>query len=200
MKKCLFAVLFALLLCAALPAAAVAEDSARLVLTVRVLAAAPADAPQETFTVVLGTEDPTAPLPDGAADGEYRLGIDGNSEKELPPLEFTRPGVWEYRLCQLRGEDKNRLYDGTVYALTVYAVYEGGALRAQAVLRREDSGEKAEAVFANGYKISLSDPPEPDGPGGDSIPRTGALWLPVPILLTVGGGLLLFGTGKRKKG
>ena len=51
-------------------------------------------------------------------------------------------------------------------------------------------------VITNTY--SGNSPINPDNPSGPKLPQTGQMWWPVPVLVTMGLALIIFGLWRRK--
>lgn len=108
----------------------------------------------EDYTIVLEAEDSSNPMPAGSSDGVYTTTVSGSDTTALETIEYTVPGIYEYKVYQQEGSADRWTYDDTVYEVTVYATNkEDGSegLDINAAIRKEGEDEKTEIVFVNVY-------------------------------------------------
>ena len=139
----------------------------------------------ENFTVVLAPDDVSYPMPAGSVDNAYTLKIAGAAKAEFPAIVFDHVGVYTYTVKQLAGTNKDCTYDSTVYNIKIFVTNaEEGGLEATMVVYSASDNEKTEILFHNKYKVV---PPTP------SIPQTGQITWPIPVLAAAGIALIAGG-------
>lgn len=120
----------------------------------------------EDFTVRLEALDAANPMPEGSVDGVYTMTVTGAGTASFPPITFTRVGIYEYRIYQVKGSNTDVIYDDTVYLLTIYVTNaeDGSGLELSAVLTPDDAATKdPSAAFTNVYP-SVDPDDEPHHP------------------------------------
>lgn len=118
------------------------------------------------FTVVLETaeEEPDNPVPE-----KTELTVKDAGTVQFGPIEYTRPGDYQYTIYQKGGNAANFTYDETVFHVTVRVVNdeESGGLKWEMWAVRDDSENKTETIrFENRYS-KPSDPGKEEKPGED---------------------------------
>ena len=117
--------------------------------------------PAPTFTVKLTSETKDAPMPADTADGVASFDVTGSGKNSFT-MEFSKLGVYIYKVSQEVGTDVNVVYDETEYTLYVYILAsEDGSLYSNVWLVNPATEEKQEGVlFTNkGKKPAKLDPP-----------------------------------------
>ena len=110
----------------------------------------------EEYSIVLKADDPSFPMPQGSAGGEYTVTITGEGEAEIPAINYERAGVYTYTISQTAGADETCDYDDTVYYLTVFVTNreDGDGLETSSVLHTGDKNDKHDsASFTNTYPV-----------------------------------------------
>ncbi len=156
--------------------------------------------PSETYTLQITAVNQT-PMPENDT-----LTIKGAGKAEFH-ITYTTVGVYQYKVTQdissLTGKSSGRgNYDESVYYVTVNVTYldDGGYGVTVAACKDSTSAQKSDIVFENSYTSVPSVTPTPTvqitGTGnntGSKLIQTGQLRWPIPVLLAVGGILLLRG-------
>jgi len=198
-KRMLSMVLTVMLLCMAASFPAMAEDVMTVAAEPKSIAIGTSmdldgtkPSPAETYEIVMKADKDGNPLPEGA-EGQYTLTITGEGRKNFPEMVYTKPGVYEYTIYQIPGDNKDCDYDDTVYHLTVTITNNGeGGFNAMAVLSVEGSEHKPdEAGFKNKYPVKEGD----DTPTG--VEDNWMLYLGCSVIL-LAVGIFLFIRIRRK--
>ncbi|MBQ6692091.1 MAG: hypothetical protein IJN00_02040, partial [Clostridia bacterium] len=138
----LFAAALMLALLAA-PLGALALPGASVALPVSVEEQGTLPAQKQTYALRLAAVSPGAPLPPGAENGMFMLYLQGSDEEEFPLIEFSQPGVYQYTISQIPGENGQCTYDPAEYRVTVYAVLDNsGEMAVSAAIYGQQSSEK----------------------------------------------------------
>lgn len=125
----------------------------------------------QLFTFVMTPDDPSYPLPEGAADGKKEMTILGEGEVEFGDIVFTAPGVYRYTVTERNDGAAGYTYDDVVYTV-VYTVTEGngGALTSdRQIIKGVDTVNVC--VFTNRYTAKNTGGKPVSTPG--STPQTG---------------------------
>mgnify|MGYP003195639170 CR=1 FL=1 len=82
---------------------------------------------------------------------KYKVGITKGSFEEM---RYTRPGDYKYTVYQLKGENKEVIYDDSVYEVTVRVVNtQENGLAAEVWAVKDQSDQKTDEIkFINQYK------------------------------------------------
>lgn len=118
--------------------------------------------PEARFAYVLTAADPASPMPEGAANGEYRFTLDGNEERRLSVV-YPLAGVYVYQLRPDTPEPQTGYtYDDEVFTLTVVVKNtDDGGLTATVELPVNHSGFKETNIqFDHTYFKALPKPPK----------------------------------------
>ena len=100
-------------------------------------------------TVIMEAEESDAPLPEQT---ELPIGTDKN--QQFGPIRYSEPEDYHYKIYQRTGNEKNVIYDTTVYEVTV-RVTNSAAGELEAVVWCRKDGEESKAdqiVFSNSVK------------------------------------------------
>lgn len=146
---------------------------------------------ESDFTFVLRAKDADSPMPSGSPDGARELVITGEGSAEFAPITFTRPGVYEYTVSEINGGEDGYTYDTEVYTVR-FEVTENaeGGLTCTRTITKSGGAAASDAEFVNEYKTP---------PTGPTLPQTGLLWWPVPLLLGAGLISLIVGFTRRRR-
>lgn len=74
---------------------------------------------KEKFVIHMLAEDSSFPLPEGAADGEATIIIEGAGTGEFADITFDRVGVYNYYIWQDPGAKSDAKYDQTIYCVVI---------------------------------------------------------------------------------
>ena len=164
-RRYMSGILTALLCMCMLPTAAVdaAENQSGKSVDIPVVITAEGVLPSEpeTYTISLTKQVESAPMPEGADGDTASLQIQGPGKGTFT-FNYSKPGVFLYRIIQEKGAKTNCIYDDAVYDLYVYVTKsEDGGLDINAFLEKESEEEKPEeAAFHNVYTGTAKyDPP-----------------------------------------
>jgi len=142
---------------------------------VQQILSAPADEEKATFSYMLKSRDPGAPMPEGSEDGSYVFSITGNSSLNIGPFNYKRQGVFRYDVSMAVMRDRpGFIYDKRTYMIEVHVNSE---LDTGVVVLNENGTKAQNIVFANRFE-GWPDPLEPDDsavppynkPGGQNDP------------------------------
>lgn len=136
--------------------AAMAEETPTVNVPVSVTLTGSKLSAPETLNVVLTAKDAVCPMPEGAADGVYKLATTGGGEYSLGPIVFGRVGIHHYTIHQEAGTHSRGTYDTKVYDMTISCTNkEGGGLETTVVLHLDGVEAKPGKVeFSNSYRSS----------------------------------------------
>lgn len=95
--------------------------------------------PKDRFDFVMTGEE-GAPMPEGAIGNKKEIAIDGSGEAEFGFLTFTAPGVYTYRITELRGAVPGWSYDPAVYIVRITVTEKEGVLEAERTITKESPG------------------------------------------------------------
>lgn len=198
-KRLLFAGLLALMcvMNLALPAYAYGATDIKIPVTVKI--SGPIPSPAEKYTIVMEPDDPSFPLPDGAASGKYTLTVTGKAKENTASLDihYDTVGIYTYKIYQKPGTNKSCTYDKRTYYLTVYILNNEDmtGLESTVVIYPENpdqSGSQPEKVdnivFTNKYPTPTDSPKT----GDESSPLLYALLIAAGAAIIVA----LFATRK----
>lgn len=137
------------------------------------------DRPSEIETFNFQIKSDNSPLPT-----EIELEMQGTATESFEEIVYTAPGVYEYSICQLVGDDENYTYCDTVYDLTVYIVTDDNGVLGIAMVTAENHEtckKVSDILFENLY----------DDPSSESTPQTGdsnnnILWITLAFISLVG--------------
>ncbi len=210
-----------------MPAFAGGTPSVQIPVTVTLTGSKPST--PEALNVVLKPVDTASPMPEGTADGFYKLTITGGGTQNMAPIVFDKVGIHEYTIHQEPGTHYRGTYDQKVYDMTIFVTNkETGGLETTVVLRLDGAEAKPGKIeFVNRYRSSGGGDGggSPSGSGGNpgggpgttiensdvptatilpfdvplALPQTGTLWWLVPILAIAGIMIFLCGTIKSRK-
>lgn len=205
----LFSILLMLVLCIqvlALPVSAAGQPAVQVPVEIRLSGTLPEVA--DKFLVRLAPNAPSNPMPEGSANGEYILTIEGAGAASFPTITYNRVGVYGYTIAQKPDTTGRCDYDRRVYELTVFVTNaeDGSGLEATAVLHITGEDEKKPDVeFVNVYPTVETQPPETTAPpdDGEDDPKTGdESNFPLYVTLAAGSVMVLcalFLTRKREE-
>ncbi len=143
---CIF-VLSLLMAISITPSVAYASEAVQLEVTQEFVTSA--QTADNTFRYVLEPFEPTHPMPETGISANNRFTISGSRSVTLGPIDFTKAGVFQYRLFQIvSAEETGYAYDRQVFTIQVYA--EPGK-KPQLVILDEDNLKVSEMVFVNSY-------------------------------------------------
>lgn len=106
----------------------------------------------EIFKYGLETVDKNSPTE--AVVSEVAVTQEGITKGSFKEMRYTRPGDYKYTVYQLKGENKEVIYDNSVYEVTVRVVNtQEGGLVAEVWAVKDQSDRKVEEIkFVNQYK------------------------------------------------
>ena len=109
----------------------------------------------DTFKIQVTAEDPTFPMPEGAADGKYVMDMMGNATADFS-ITFDKHGVYTYTVEQLDIGNEDCYQDTHTYKVVAQVVnnedFTGFSLIV--VVYRDDQNEKREdIIFENRYAM-----------------------------------------------
>lgn len=89
-----------------------------------------------------------------AVVSEVTVAQEGITEGSFKEIRYTRPGDYKYTVHQLKGENKEIIYDNSVYEVTVRVVNtQEGGLTAEVWAVKDQSDQKVDEIkFVNQYK------------------------------------------------
>lgn len=97
----------------------------------------------ETFTYILASEDGT---------DETQLTINGAGEGSFEET-YTTPGMYTYKVYEVKGSDSHYTYDETIYEISVYVYADGTELSTMVKVYKTDSDVKTDSIlFINTYE------------------------------------------------
>ncbi len=142
-----FCIILALLLCFGMGLSAFAvNDSVSVKIKASVVCSGGVPETKEKYVLKLKSLD---------NGSELFTEIDGEGECEFPELSFNEVGIYKYTVTQVKGNNKDCTYDGTVYYLTI-TVFHGENIYdfdIAAKVLKDGVDEKQDAVvFGNVYK------------------------------------------------
>ncbi|MBR3860735.1 MAG: class B sortase [Oscillospiraceae bacterium] len=108
----------------------------------------------------LTADTPDAPMPEGSANGVFRMLLQNEQDTALPPITYTAPGVWTYTL---RAETAGGTLSPERLRIQVEIVETAGELLPMVVALLEN-GEKTELLFL----VTPEQPPPPPGYGTET--------------------------------
>jgi pilin isopeptide linkage protein len=122
-----------------------------------------------TLTAVSGT-DGFGNLPSGARGNTYTFSMsgDGATAKPFDSIVFTHPGIFQYNLSQISGDQKGMTYDNTQYEITVVVTDQpdGSYAINSAVVQVPGRQKQSAITFRDLYALSgvgpsgkMADPP-----------------------------------------
>jgi len=107
----------------------------------------------EDYTVALTAADEETPMPVGCNGDTWYGTRTGAGSIAVDPINFGRPGIYEYSMEQIAGSADRWTYDDAVYEIVVYVTNNAeGGLDVNAAIRKEGEEEKSELVFVNVYE------------------------------------------------
>lgn len=155
-RRYMSGILTALLCMCMLPTAAVdaAENQSGKSVDIPVVITAEGVLPSEpeTYTISLTKQVESAPMPEGADGDTASLQIQGPGTGTFT-FNYSKPGVFLYRITQEKGSKTNCTYDDAVYDLYVYVTKSAdGGLDINAFMEKGgEEGKPEEAAFHNVY-------------------------------------------------
>lgn len=154
----------------------------------------------EDFTIQLTADDSSVPMPEGSKDNVYSMTITGEGEKAFPSITYTKLGIYEYTIKQVKGANKDCTYDDSVYSLTVYVTNsetEEGAFEISYALYEDGGTEKLdEVIFKNEYKTVVPEVPDTPKTGDESAFMSNVIIMSGSLILIV---FLAFVSHKNRK-
>lgn len=108
----------------------------------------------------LTADTPDAPMPEGSANGVFRMLLQNEQDTALPPITYTAPGVWTYTL---RAETAGGTLSPERLRIQVEIVETAGELLPM-VVALLDNGEKTELLFL----VTPEQLPPPPGYGTET--------------------------------
>lgn len=139
------------------------------------------------------------PMPEGSTEDMYTLVVKGEGKALFPAIEYSKVGIYSYKVWQGAGSQALGTYDGTVYDVSVYVTnaLDGSGLESTIVVYRQgETTEKCELEFKNEYAYPAPTPTPPaqmPTPSTGTLIQTGQLNWPIPVLAAAGSILMLFG-------
>ena len=205
-------------LCAVLLATAAfaAQASVAVTLPVSIRTAGSDPEPNAEYTVCLQAVD-SAPMPDGAQNGQYSFTVQGAGDYTFPQITYTTPGIYSYHVSHAAGKDARCTYDATVYDVTVTITnrQDGTGLESTVAARTAPNPDKKDTLlFTNVYAARPTTPPTatpvpatpaPTTPAATPKPatptliQTGQLNWPIPVLGVLAVVLLAVGIALTRK-
>jgi len=76
-------------------------------------------------TFILTPDDPEAPMPEDAVDGEASIKITREGNYSFGTIHYDRPEVWWYTVSRDVTKKKGVMKDNTVFRVKVIALYDG---------------------------------------------------------------------------
>lgn len=118
------------------------------------------------YAIVLEADNPNYPMPEGSEDGVFVFRTKETGQHFLPPIQFTKVGVYTYTIKQNPGSNPACTYDDRVYELVVYVTHgDDDDLQITVLLYLAGSEEKLdEAVFKNRCPDPGTEPPVTEPP------------------------------------
>ncbi|MGO3018752.1 MAG: Spy0128 family protein [Anaerococcus sp.] len=167
-KKTIIMLLFTLILC--FPTIVNASSEYESTVNIPVKVELDGETTDEDFTFSIERKNgETNFLPENT-----KLVISNDSSKNFGPIVYNKPGVYEYIIKQIPGDNKDIVYDKTIYKIKVFVENEmdtngkiSGSLISLLILNNDVSQNKlSEIVFHNKYNNNPSPNPKPS-------PKTG---------------------------
>lgn len=167
-KKTIIMLLFTLILC--FPTIVNASSEYESTVNIPVKVELDGEITDEDFTFSIERKNgETNFLPENT-----KLVISNDSSKNFGPIVYNKPGVYEYIIKQIPGDNKDIVYDKTIYKIKVFVENEmdtngkiSGSLISLLILNNDVSQNKlSEIVFHNKYNNNPSPNPKPS-------PKTG---------------------------
>lgn len=140
-----------------------------------------------TFTFVFMSENKSNPMPEGSIGRTKEISIVGSGSAEIGKILFTNPGVYVYTLFEKDTNAEGYTYDKTVYTLTYLVTQEKDKLLIDKTITASNGTSVDYPVFSNRY---FSKP---------TLPQTGVLWWPIPVLVSCGLIFFLIGLIQRRQ-
>ena len=120
----------------------------------------------EVFTFQISADDEAFPMPDNA-----ELTIEGTGKASFD-IRYGEVGIYTYTVREIAGSGEYCTYDDTVYAVSVYVLWdEENAKLVTVVVCADENDYKTEAVFTNVYTPPA--PPPTPTPTTPPAPTTG---------------------------
>ena len=139
------------------PQSARAADSVQVPLVVTQILSSDGSAtpPQATFTYRLTAQSPSAPLPEGASADGYTFTITGNTDAQIAPISFVRPGAYSYELSCLPTAEAGFTTDTQIYTIEMYVTTD---LSVYSIVYLSDENKTADIRFTQRYSALPSNP------------------------------------------
>lgn len=143
--------------------AAMREAQAEITITKRISGIEETD---EVFAFQISAADEAFPMPDNT---EVTIAGEGKASFNI---SYSEVGIYTYTVSEIAGSGEYCTYDGTVYTISVYVLWdeENGKLDT-VVVCADESDYKTEAVFTNVYTPPA--PPPTPTPTPPPAPTTG---------------------------
>jgi len=140
-----------------------------------------------SYEFVIERLDASSPAPQ-----EDVVKVDGSGNAKFGVV-IDEPGTYRYKVFEKAGDNKNIIYDDTVYMVTLFVTNNNeGGLEYQVILAKDGMVKPTEVAFINDA-IRRKDPIVKTGDMGKTV--QGRAW----ILLATGATLLLLASIKRKE-
>ena len=140
-------------------------------------------------TVCLEPEDTAFPMPGNFSQTACYLSF--REQGSFQPIRFRRPGIYEYRLRQIPGDNPDCLYDTEPYHLQITVTRDSGGRLSAFTTGTRDGVKTNQFQFRNSFK---------EVTGKTDSPRTGdpgMPWLCLTLMAAAGTGIF-YGLRKRK--
>lgn len=115
----------------------------------------------DRFKFELVPTDENNPMPEGSVDGVYSITAQEAGTYYIDEIDFDTPGVYEYQVYQVAGENSKFVYDKSVYNMIVSVENSEDYtdLDINIILTKEGSTEKQENIKITNEYIEDKDVP-----------------------------------------
>ena len=145
----------------------------------------------DRFVFKMIAKDKDNPMPENSENGEYTLVVTETGTFNLGPIDFDVPGVYEYDVYQVKGENVTCEYDDSKYTLIVSVENstDYSTLETYTTIIKDGDEEKHDSIYFKNNFRSNSD---------FELPNTSDinLYLYITIFLTLS--LIIYINLKRK--
>ena len=150
LSKIATALMLGVLCFSILPTAYAEQQSVKLSIPVSVSVTGNPQEDAEVFDIILSPDDESYPLPDSSDSNVFDLKITGENSSSFD-INYSRVGIYNYKIYQQAGNNQQLRYDDTKYNLTVYVTNdEQNQLKVSAILHSDKEDGKPESVeFVN---------------------------------------------------
>lgn len=105
-------------------------------------------------TFVLTADDPEAPMPEGAEDGEISIDISREGTYSFGEITYERPNVWWYTVTRETTKKKGVKKDDSEFRVKVIALNDG---HGYVLVYRDGSEKKSELVYEDHVSPATGD-------------------------------------------